>query len=323
MRTAQVIVAIVLSLVMLYVARANSEGRPEYFEYTENGYTFRFNTVPKEFEHSTATFSIRVDGVNDQESIVLLRYLPEALNIDPSQLEQYQTKIMLPTDTTADVYVATLKTGEKLTKIWYYFQVQNTSGALEAQFAKEEGTPFRLRAIGHVPALILIPHVVLMFATVAAVVMAAIRGFQVVAGGDRLRSMAVWMLWATLLSFIGGYPFGFGMNYYAFGVMWEGVPFGTDATDNKTQLLVVYFVIVTVSAYGSLINKPQKNLFGPKALGAMAVGSFFVMLAIYLIPHSIQFSPTLTRVVCWSAIGIMALVPIIGRLKQRGDSHTT
>ena len=63
---------------------------------------------------------------------------------------------------------------------------------------------------------------------------------------------------ATIAAFLGGYPVGFAMNWYAFGVLWEGVPFGTDATDNKTQLLFVYLLFLTLATLGSLRGRPGR-----------------------------------------------------------------
>jgi len=103
------------------------------------------------------------------------------------------------------------------------------------------------------------------------------------------------------------------MNYYAFDTVWEGVPFGTDATDNKTQLIFVYLIFMNLITLGSLTKgKLGGDKFSPTVLGLYGIGAFFVMLAIYLIPHSIQFSPGLTKLVCYSFIGLMALLYIYG-----------
>jgi hypothetical protein len=105
------------------------------------------------------------------------------------------------------------------------------------------------------------------------------------------------------------------MNYYAFNVVWEGVPFGTDATDNKTQLLFLYLAMVWLVSLGSLTKGKWRDLYPPKVLGWFGVVAFVLLFAIYLIPHSIQFSAALTYSVCYSFIGVVALIYLIGLLK--------
>jgi hypothetical protein len=131
--------------------------------------------------------------------------------------------------------------------------------------------------------------------------------------------MAVNFFLAALFAFLGGYPFGFAMNWYAFGTIWEGVPFGTDATDNKTQLLFVYFLFMVLISLGSLTRgRIGRDLFSPKALGWFGLSAFVLKLAIYLIPHSIQFSVGLTRGVCYSFIGLVVMLYLyaLGRSKR-------
>jgi ABC-type Fe3+-siderophore transport system permease subunit len=118
--------------------------------------------------------------------------------------------------------------------------------------------------------------------------------------------------------FIGGYPLGMPMNYYAFDGLWEGVPFGTDATDNKTQLLFVYLLFASLATLGSFSRgRWGRDLFAPRTLGWIGLGSFGVMLFIYLIPHSIQFSARFTYAFCYTWIGVVAALYVLGVLRNR------
>jgi ABC-type Fe3+-siderophore transport system permease subunit len=184
----------------------------------------------------------------------------------------------------------------------------------------EDGAPFFLRYIGEVPMFILLSHILFIFATVFFVAMATVHAFRVIGCGEGLAPMAKYLFWAMVCCFMGGYPFGIPMNWYAFGGTWEGVPFGTDATDNKTQLLFVYLVFASLATLGSLTGgKIGRDLFAPKTLGVIGVGSFAVMLFIYLVPHSIQFEPGFTYAFCYTWTGIVAALYVLGLLKSKGS----
>ena len=178
-----------------------------------------------------------------------------------------------------------------------------------------DGSPFMFRYIGAVPPAITVTHIVLIFATVFFIALGTIHAVGLIGGNTNVKPLAMYSFLAAVCAFLGGYPFGIPMNYYAFDGFWEGVPFGTDATDNKTQLLFVYLLFMTLATWGSLRGKPRRDIFSRRVLGWYGVGSFAVMLFIYLIPHSIQFSPTLTYTFCYSWIGVVALIYFIGRVR--------
>jgi hypothetical protein len=153
--------------------------------------------------------------------------------------------------------------------------------------------------------VVLALHILFIFATVFCISMATVHAFDVMKGGDAATMMFFLML-ATVTCFMGGIPFGIPMNWYAFGGTWEAVPFGHDATDNKTQLLLAFLLFATLTGVGSLRRgKGGHDLVSTRGLAWLGLGSFAVMLFIYLIPHSIQFSPLFTYVFSYSWIGIV------------------
>jgi hypothetical protein len=132
--------------------------------------------------------------------------------------------------------------------------------------------------------------------------------------------MARYFAIAATTVFLGGYLFGFAMNYFAFGTIWEGVPFGTDATDNKTQILLLYLLFLTLASLGSLTGgKRGRDLYSPRTRGWFGVGAFLLMLLVYFVPHSTQFSPGLTYVVGYSFAALMVLLYLLGYYRTRKE----
>jgi hypothetical protein len=67
------------------------------------------------------------------------------------------------------------------------------------------------------------------------------------------------------------------MNYYAFDVFWEAVPFGQDVTDNKTQVALVFWGLAAIF----LTRRSGRHA------GFFTVAAGLLSLAMYLIPHSL------------------------------------
>jgi len=199
---------------------------------------------------------------------------------------------------------------------YYYFEITDANDSSLATFRQIDGSPFLLKYIGEVPLAILATHILFIFVTVFFVALATVSALPLIGGGSNVRPMTRYLFWATVFCFLGGYPFGVPMNYYAFDVFWEGVPFGTDATDNKTQLLFVYLLFATLSGLGTLTGgRFGRDIYTARTLGWVGLSSFAVMLFIYLIPHSIQFSAGLTYAFCYSWIAIVTLLYLTGYMR--------
>jgi hypothetical protein len=317
MKIVKIVVALIITLGLLYIARTNSEGRPKHYTFEENGFKFEITTVPKAPERASAHIPIKITGDADGDVTYRIRTSKFGQDAD-TELRLYGAIPLTVEDSAAGLYYVDLSTGVKGEKLYYYFEIRDNVGGYRAGFTLPDGKPFMLKYIGEVPTWIVTTHIVFIFATVFFVVLASLQAVPVIRTGQGVRTMAVFFLLATIVTFIGGYPFGFPMNYYAFGTIWEGVPFGTDATDNKTQLIFLYLVLMTLLNAAALAKgKTDTLLYSAKVRGWLGVGSFVLMLIIYLIPHSIQFSPESTKTVCWSFIGLLAVVYAGGWIAEK------
>jgi hypothetical protein len=320
MNILRIVAAVFVMLVLLYVARTTSMGHPEHLIRTDGAYTFETTTVPKIAEQQTDTIRVIVTGPMDYSRLYLRTSL--AGNLPPDSMHRYSMVQMTPNRQKPGEFYYVARAGDRGGLFHYYFAVIGPAGDVVAKLVQEDGLPFTLKYIGEVPKLVLAGHLLFMFVTVFCVALASIDALKVIRGSQDIRPMAVGLFWAAVFCFLGGYPLGIPMNYYAFNGGWEGVPFGTDATDNKTQLLLIYLIFAAIATLGSFSRgRFGRDLFAPRTRGWIGLSTFAVMLFIYLIPHSIQFSPRFTYVFCYSWIAVVAALYVFGRLKSRTASH--
>jgi len=124
-----------------------------------------------------------------------------------------------------------------------------------------------IRFKGAVPTGVLLPHVLLMF---IAMLLSNLVGILAIAKHTK---MVFYTNLTLFVLVIGGLIFGPIMQLYAFGELWTGFPVGKDFTDNKTLIALIFWVIAVV-----VNRKKQRPLW--------IIIASVVMLAIYLIPHS-------------------------------------
>ena len=143
-------------------------------------------------------------------------------------------------------------------KLQYYVSVAGKDYPAEA--------PLLIRFRNDVPAGILIPHILFMF---AAMLFAVYTLLLVITHKEYRR----WLKITAATLFIGGFILGPLVQHIAFGPWWTGFPFGTDLTDNKTLISFLFFI----AALATLKWKHNKWVVGLAVL---------VMLAVFTIPHS-------------------------------------
>lgn len=129
-------------------------------------------------------------------------------------------------------------------------------------------TPVVIRFKGPVPGFILIPHIILMF---LAMLFSTRTGIEALRKGDNVMTYTG----LTLIFFmIGGMILGPFVQKFAFDAYWTGWPFGKDLTDNKTLIAFLAWIIAYLR-----IRKSRKSNW-------WAVAAAVILVAVYLIPHS-------------------------------------
>lgn len=128
--------------------------------------------------------------------------------------------------------------------------------------------PIYARYKGAVPHLVLLFHILAIFVSMALAIRTTLEA--VVDGKFKGK------LWATLISFlVGAFVLGPLVQWYAFGVLWSGFPFGFDWTDNKVLVELVFWLFALYMNRGERRNRWSVYLAG------------VVTLFVYFIPHSI------------------------------------
>ena len=143
-------------------------------------------------------------------------------------------------------------------KLQYYITVDGKD------YAADEPVVIRFR--NDVPASILVPHILLMFAAM----LFAVYTFLLVV---TRRKYSLWLKITIGTLFLGGFILGPLVQHAAFGPWWAGFPYGTDLTDNKTLISFLFFIV----ALATLRWKYNKWV---------VVLAVLVMIVIFSIPHS-------------------------------------
>ena len=239
------LLAIVITLVLSVYQRMTGPTYPKRLTVELNGENYKIK-LPR-------------SGVQHDE-MVTLKGIPSDVN---SQIH-YRRYPTTSDYTTADfvwkdsAWQAALPVQPVAGKLQYYITVAGKD------YAADEPVVIRFR--NDVPAGILIPHILLMFAAM----LFAVYTFLLVV---TRKEYSCWLKITVGTLFVGGFILGPLVQHAAFGPWWTGFPYGTDLTDNKTLISFLFFV----AALATLKWKYNKWVVGLAVL---------VMIAVFSIPHS-------------------------------------
>jgi hypothetical protein len=282
MKVWKIAAAILFTLLMLVFTRSTTAVRSVHKMVDREGILIDHHTVPKQVGEEIPVISARVEGASE----VRLVY-----KIGPDG--EYRTVAMSPKPAEADIYETTIPLHPKGIKAWYYLEAvapRESGEVMVTLSGKNQGQiePIKLKFEGEVPAYIIISHILCIFGAILCSVLALFSVVDMRKGKRTLQKSLKFPIWTLVLLFVGFVPFGIAMNYFAFGVIWEAFPFGWDVTDNKSQIMMLFWLITLILVKGTLFGKGEsKNLVSDRGYSALIIISFVANMIVLAIPHSL------------------------------------
>lgn len=210
------------------------------------------------------------------------------LERDPETTSDYETRIKVPNrEITGTLLYKRHKTDDPWTKNPLTREEDYLAGSIPKQpsSAKMEykislisrgkeisltgDAPVIIRFKDPVPDVLLVPHIIIMF---LAMLFSTRAGIEALNPKGNPRKLA---LWTTGLLLVGGLILGPLVQKFAFGALWTGFPFGHDLTDNKMLIAMIGWIVALIAGRG---GKPARW---------WVLGASLLLMAVYLIPHSV------------------------------------
>ena len=245
------VLAVVISLAAMFYQRMTGPTYPKKYEVSYQNEEINFS-LPRSNNGRPGDYPVEVELPNAFSAKVIWRLFPSE---DPWNTLEMERQ--------GDLLSTSLPHQPPAGKIEYHLELMADGKIID--LGDGENVVIRFRA--DVPAWALIPHVLMMILTVIWSMATIIFALANIPSYKKHVGLTIIFL------VIGGFILGPVVQKYSFGQFWTGWPLGDDLTDNKTLFALIAFV-----AAWFLRNKSYGRW--------LAVGAALVMLAVYLIPHS-------------------------------------
>jgi hypothetical protein len=212
-------------------------------------------------------FRLPRSAANDRDCRVSVK-VPDAAVTGHMLYRRFRTEdawVRVDLERSGDRLAAALPRRPAATKVAY--RVVLEAGGTAVSLAGE--TPVVIRFKGPVPPVLLAVHIAVML---AALLLASMAGITAL---DRKRDPRGLAAGAAASFVAGGFILGPLVQEAAFGVLWSGFPLGTDLTDNKTLVALIFWIVALVT------GRKGRSARGWIVLAAA------VTLIINLVPHSL------------------------------------
>ena len=181
----------------------------------------------------------------------------------------------VPMEVSGDHLVGHLPAQPPAGKLEYHVTLESPDGATRIPASPDEQVVIRFK--GAVPVYVLAPHVLFMFT-------ALLVGLRTGLAALFLPHQTVRLAVVTIVGLtLGGMILGPIVQKHAFGEFWTGWPNGKDLTDNKTLIMWGVWLLVG----GALLLWWRAK---PRLARVAVVLAALVMIAVYMIPHSLRGS---------------------------------
>lgn len=275
----RVLFGILITLVIFVVARRISMNRPSEVVWTGGGVTTTHMTVYEQVGPGQPEIILQVDPPTEIDALVLYR--------TPGK-EEFETAPM--SEISKGLWSARLPAGEKGDRMEYGFKLTWTTLYEEggSSTCTDESGYYLIKYKGEVSVTVLVLHILCMFAAFFFIVEAILGAFAMLFMGEEKEFTVAQTRWVLLFTFLGGLPLGFVLNRQRFGPLWEAFPFGTDITDNKTQLIIIFWIIIAALSWKSFAcRRTGRDAIGPGAYATAVIIVSVLSLFLYLVPHSL------------------------------------
>ena len=248
------IAAILISLGSMVYQRMTGPSYPKKYEFTLDGDTYSFS-LPRSNQGVQSDFPVEIELPEPFTASLIWRLYPTD--------QEWDTLVMKRED---ELLKASLPLQPPAGKIEYHVELMHDGQKMDL----DEKFNVVIRFRGDVPAWALLPHVLMMVLTV---IWSSAMILFVLAKLPYKRLMGT----TIIFLFVGGFILGPIVQYYSFGQFWTGWPLGEDLTDNKVLAAMLAYLLAWFL---------RKKSYGRW----LAIVAAMVMLAVYLIPHSMNGS---------------------------------
>ena len=183
-------------------------------------------------------------------------------------------------------YFATIPSQKRGTHVEYYLEARAGRDLVVRvpKSVEEPGFTFTYKGIPN--QALLVTSILLMFVALLLFLLCGFLAFRALTHRRVVIDIPRLGFLGLVIFFISSFPLGMVKTFQTLGTPWRGFPVGNDITDNRSLVIVLYWVAASFLYKGSIMKKdPARDLLGRKPLPYIYLLGVLLTVVMFLIPH--------------------------------------
>lgn len=270
----KIFVALILTFLFLGISRKISTRQPKDIHVNFSSISVEHTTITESKPGRIPNIKVRLTGGDLSNIVGVLHY----------HFLGGEERRTVMEDNGNGCFSATLPQGDIGDRLVYRIEFNDERSVLTT-IPQDGKSGFLVKYKGNISPYVLIPHVILIFASIFFAFLTFFYGVKILKGENCIKQAAVLVLLTFLFALVGGILIGMQVTRQTFNEGWGGYPIGRDVTDTKTEVFVFFWLVTLIFGWNALGGK--KMIISERTFGIFIVVSFSINLLAFLIPHSL------------------------------------
>jgi hypothetical protein len=170
--------------------------------------------------------------------------------------------------------------------VQYYIEARTASDIVARVPAKAQAEGFSFTVKGKANTSLLVIHITLIFISLFFFLYAGYLSIRALQHRRSLLYIPRVAFLGLAVFFVASIPLGMIVGYQVYGVPWTGFPVGDDLTDNKSLVILLYWIVCAVLYRGSLWRKdPTHDILPMVTLPYVHLVGSIITAILFALPH--------------------------------------
>ena len=296
----RILISLMIAATFIFAYYDNKLEAPEKISNTINDFELETTTIPTVIEDSLIKIEILIHFPIHSSLNFKFRNL-KSLQTESTLLRRYARTPLTRPDSSEQVFLTRLRSPQKGTATYYYFEILDPVGRYKAGLKMPDGKPFKIIGIGKVPGWIKYSQLTLLFIGMFSIALAIMLASECENNYARTGESIKWFMASLVFLIPGVYLFETFSRMHLLGESWQGVPFGASLSDNLLQILII-FIFLLISGSKELMAKSAQRagIISKSSYRKFAIAALVISFSAFVLLGRIELSANVVEVLSYS-----------------------
>ncbi len=315
----RILISLMIASTFVYTYYDNKLEAPEKITNSINDFELETTTIPTAEEGSLLTIEVLINGPVDSTLNYQFRSSRNLQN-ENTLLRLYARMPLTKPDSSGQAFSTRLQSPKKGAATYYYFEILDPIGRYKAGLKMPDDQPFKILGVGNVPGWIKYSQLALLLMAMFSIALAMMLASECKDNYAYTAESVKWFM-ASLICLIPGiYLFETISRMHLLGESWQGVPFGSNLSDNLFQILIVFIFLLILGSKQLMAKSEQKaGIISKSSYRKFATAALVLSFIAFVLHGRIDVGAAVVKINSYSILALLFLSYAVLHFKAKNS----